>query len=90
MKLLAVAQRGHKRDLIDVYAILKAGMSLEQMIDCYMAKYRIKDTFHVLNALVFFGDADRQRMPVLTWNMNWREIKASLRARVKEFTAKHS
>jgi hypothetical protein len=90
MKLLAVAQRGHKRDLVDIYALLRAGFSLEDMIDSYKAKYRMKDTLHLLNALVYFGDADPQQMPLLTWKMDWREVKATLRAKVQRFIAKHS
>lgn len=39
MKLLAIAQRGRKRDFIDLHTLLKKKFQLRQMIDFFMQKY---------------------------------------------------
>jgi len=77
MKLAAVAQRGSKKDFLDVFA-LGQRFSLEQMLDFYRAKYRVADTGHVLVALAYFDDADRERTPTLLRRWSWPKVRATL------------
>jgi hypothetical protein len=84
MKLAAVAQRGAKKDFLDVYALGWRSCSLRQMLRWYQEKYGVQDVAHVLYSLTYFADADPDRMPRLMWDVNWRTIKATIRGWVRE------
>jgi len=79
MKLSAIAQRGAKKDFVDVYALGLKVAPLSQMLAWYQQKYRVKDIAHVLYSLAYFSDADQERIPPLLWRTNWRLIKQTLR-----------
>ena len=49
------------------------------MLEFYEAKYRLKDVGHVLVALAYFDDADRERMPALLRRWAWSTMKATIR-----------
>lgn len=83
MKLLAVSQRGTKKDFLDVYALCRHGWSLADMLDCYRKKYSVDDIARVLFSLCCFDDADPAPMPRLLEPITWEEVKASLRMWVK-------
>jgi hypothetical protein len=78
MKLGAVAQRGSKKDFVDIFA-LGQRFSLGEMLEYYRAKYRLKDVGHVLVALAYFDDADGERMPALLRRWAWSTMKATIR-----------
>ena len=82
IKIAAVTQRGAKKDFVDVYALASARVPLS-LIDHYRRKYSMKDRWHVLRSLVYFADADRQRMPLMLWDVGWRTIKTTIRGWVK-------
>jgi hypothetical protein len=79
MKLAALAQRGAKKDFVDLYALGRMGIPLQKMLACYQQKYALQDIAHVLYSLVYFEDADRERMPVMLSRGNWRSIKKTIR-----------
>lgn len=81
MKLAAVAQRGSRRDFVDVYA-LSLELGLPRMLALYRRKYGTADVGHVLFALAHFDDAEREPSPRLLRRWSWREIKSSLRAQL--------
>ncbi len=85
MKLAAVTQRGSKKDFVDVYA-LGQRFGIEEMLDLYRAKYGARDVGHVLVALAYFDDADRERMPTLLRRWDWSAMKATIRRWVSEAT----
>lgn len=84
MKLSAIAQRGAKRDFVDLYALLTTHRPLSVLLDRYRQKYETNDIAHVLYALVYFDDAESERMPVLFWDTDWAVIKQEIRKQVKE------
>lgn len=86
MKLAAVAQRGAKKDFVDVYALGSRSCSLRQMLRWYQAKYSVEDLAHVLYSLAYFDDADRERMPRLLWDVNWRTMKETIRRWLRDVT----
>ena len=59
MKLLAVAQRGTKKDFIDVHALSRR-MPLARMLDCYQRRFGVSDTSCILAGLCFFDDAESE------------------------------
>ncbi len=83
MKLLAVAQRGSKKDFVDLYAQGRRGLSLRRMLSCYQKKYSVSDIGHLLYSLAYFDDADRERMPTMIWKEKWPDIKATLQRWVR-------
>lgn len=84
MKLSAIAQRGAKKDFVDLNALLLKGISLRQMLAWYQEKFKIHDSAHLRYSLSYFEDADRQRMPKLLRPMKWLAIKQVIRERVQQ------
>ncbi len=83
MKLAAIAQRGARKDFIDVYA-LGQRFTLAEMLSLYQRKYAIPDIGHLLVALSFFDDADREPMPRLLLRWSWPAIKKTFKAWVRD------
>jgi hypothetical protein len=78
MKLSALAQRGAKKDFVDIYALGIQYCSLPDMLSWYQQKYAVTDFTHVLYSLTYFDDADRERMPRMFWESSWRTIKKTI------------
>lgn len=83
MKLLAVDQRGAKRDFVDVHALAIHARPLAEMLELYRRKFALDDVSRVLYSLTYYGDADRDPMPRMLTNVAWEQIKADIRAWVK-------
>jgi hypothetical protein len=83
MKLSAIAQRGARKDFCDLYALGKTSFSLQQMLGFYQKKFDIRDIGSVLYGLVYFDDAESERMPRMLWKVNWRDIKKTILEWVK-------
>jgi hypothetical protein len=78
MKLAAISGRGSRKDFIDLYTILRGGLSLEQCFRWLPEKYgegRV-NTYHVLKSLSYFEDAEREPMPRMLEPFNWAECKS--------------
>ena len=89
IKLLAIYQRGTKKDFIDVYAIMVARqLTLAQMLDAFCSKFGVSDTRGVLRALTFFGDADVLPMPHMLWSITWQEVKDGVSSAVSALSSK--
>jgi hypothetical protein len=86
MKLSAVAQRGAKKDFVDLFALVRAGISLRLALRSYERKYGVTEVGHVLYALSYFDDADRERMPKMLWDIDWRTVKQSIRNDLLDLT----
>ncbi len=89
MKLSAIAQRGHKKDFIDLYALGIKSFSLRQMLGFYRKKFSLQDIAHILFALSYFDDAEKERMPVMLWETQWNTIKKTIQTWVKTFFNMH-
>jgi hypothetical protein len=87
MKLLAVAQRGSKKDFIDVHA-LSGRIPLAHMLDCYQRRFAVTDTGRVLAGLCFFDDAEAEPMPVMLVERDWETVKRDLRDMVRQRVGK--
>jgi len=78
MKLAAISSRGSRKDFIDLYTILRGGLTLEDCFGRLPRKYgkgRL-NAYHVLKSLTYFEDADREPMPRMLEPFDWRECKA--------------
>ena len=86
MKLSAIAQRGSKKDFIDLYGILKTAHKLGEVLELYKKRYAIEDIGHVLYGLAYFDDADREKTPKMLWDVEWQTVRESIREWLKEYT----
>ena len=85
MKLAALAQRGARKDFVDIYALCRDFEPLPELVECYRRKFSIADPGHLLFALAYFDDADKDPMPRMLWRATWPEIKKTIRAWVRAF-----
>ena len=75
MKLSAVANRGRKKDFIDVARLLDV-FSLDQMLSFYKEKFSVSDLSFPLRGLMYFDDAEEDPMPErLDGNLTWDNVK---------------
>jgi hypothetical protein len=86
MKLSALSQRGSRKDFIDIYALLRTGLTLDAMLAQYRRKYAVKDIAHVLYGLSYFDGAEREESPHLLWDLNWKEIKKTIQRWVSNYS----
>ena len=84
MKLLAIAQRGLRKDFVDVYALGMQALALRQMLDWYCRKFGTEDTSRVLYSLSYFEDAEAEPMPQMLHDASWEEIKSTIQQWVRE------
>ncbi len=84
MKLSAIAQRGSRKVFVDVYALGLEHIPLRQMLQLYQEKFAVRDIVHVLYGLAYFDDADKERMPRMLWDIDWKTIKKTIQGWVRE------
>ena len=84
MKLSALTQRGSKKDFVDICALGLRYFSLRDMLRLYQKKFSVEDMGHVLYGLSYFDDADKERLPKMFWDTDWRTIKKTIQGWVKE------
>lgn len=79
MKLIAISQRGTKKDFFDLYNICtKYNYSLKDIFNFLEVKYS-KDKlnyFHILKSVVYFEDAEDEVLPKTYIEYNWEDIKS--------------
>lgn len=77
MKIIAISQRGRKRDFVDVYWYAHNGEPLAEIIKRLPAQYPsvAHDYQHILKALLYFDDAEDDPMPQLNFEADWGAIK---------------
>jgi hypothetical protein len=86
MKIVAISQRGTKRDFIDLYCILQ--QIPMPVISLNMVKMYGKESInamHIGKALVYFADADSDYEPdyLEGQQISWEKVKAYFRKNVK-------
>lgn len=84
MKLSAIARRGVKKDFWDIAELLDM-YSLAEMIEFYKTKYSANDIFHLLRALVYFTDAEKQKDPDPLKKMTWKQVKIKMQRTTKNY-----
>lgn len=86
MKLSAVSSRGSKKDLIDLYYLLKTH-SLKEQLGWFEKKFAgvQYQRIHLLKSFVFFDDADREPDPDMAEEVDWETVKTSLEGEVTRY-----
>jgi hypothetical protein len=85
MKLVAISQRGAKKDFIDIYALSRSQLSLDEMLAGFRQKYSVGDVSRVLYSLTYFSDAEEEPSPLMLWNDDWSQIKTSIEKWVADY-----
>lgn len=77
MKVIAISQRGRKRDFLDLYWCAQHLEPLAEIIKKLPEQYPgIAHNFHhIIKSLAYFGDAESDPMPTLFFKANWKEIR---------------
>lgn len=77
MKLVAITDRGTKKDFIDIYTLAHHNFPLEEMFVFYDKKYHLLETnrYTIIKALNYFDEADTTDMPEMLITLTWEEVK---------------
>ncbi len=79
MKIAAIADRGKKRDFIDLFFIIKKEklLDLEECLKLYDKKFKLlrQNKVHILKSLSYFEDADQDETPQMIKEVEWQEVK---------------
>ena len=91
MKLVAIMDRGTKKDFIDLYEIIKQGRSLENILKLYDKKYHVltENLYSLIRSLQYFDDAEISEMPRMIRDTGWSEIKKFIAAETIHLAKKY-
>jgi len=86
MKLIAISQRGTKRDFVDLFFICQNGYNLGELLRKIPLKYTdvSYSVYHILRALVYFSDADEDESPQMLASFDWDLAKRFFEDQVKQ------
>lgn len=87
MKMITLAQRGMKKDFVDLFYLLRQKVSLDELRDVVMRKYsRVNYSWiHLVRSMGYFEDAEDDPMPVMLVAGRERELSEDEWNRIKEF-----
>lgn len=78
MKLIAISQRGTKKDFFDLYYICNNfDITIENTLDMLSKKYDKNkiNYLHIIQSLSYFEDAEDENLPKVFIDYNWETIK---------------
>lgn len=77
MKIIAISQRGRKRDFFDLYWYCKNIEPLINVVLRAVNQYpgQSENIHHIVKSLVYFADAENDPDPKLFFSANWRQVK---------------
>ncbi len=88
MKTATIVGRGSKKDFIDLYFIAKYYVSLKDLLKLSKKKFpRAKDfPIQAVRALVYFEDAEREKIPKMIKKVRWEEVKSFFTKEVEKIS----
>ncbi|MDI6778524.1 MAG: nucleotidyl transferase AbiEii/AbiGii toxin family protein [Patescibacteria group bacterium] len=88
MKIIAISQRGRKRDFFDLYWCAKNLEPLENLIKRLKEQYPsvAHDFHHILKSLVYFEDAESDPPPDIFFEADWEEVKNYIKKEILRIT----
>lgn len=88
MKVIAISQRGKKRDFIDMYYLIKL-FGLPRILTLTKKKYPEFDIYNGLKGMIYFQDADNDseisRVKIFDKDLKWRRVKEFIKKEVFDF-----
>lgn len=87
MKIIALSQRGSKKDFVDLYFLLQGKVSIGQLKQFVQQKFAgVKYSWpHLVKSLGYFADAEEDPPPLLVSDGKVRELTSQVWGQVKEF-----
>lgn len=87
-KIIAIAQRGSRRDFVDLFWICNKGFTLPQLFKRIPEKYGKNhySTYHLLKSLVYFADAEKEPMPRLLVPLSWLDVTRFFETEVRKLS----
>lgn len=84
MKIVAISQRGRKRDFVDLYWYCQHRERLGDVLSRLSDQYpTVAHNFHhIIKSLEYFDDAEADIMPELLFSATWTQIKKFFRQEV--------
>jgi hypothetical protein len=90
MKVIALSQRGKKRDFFDLYYCANNVINLEQIFINLREQYpSVAHNYqHILKSLVYFTDAESDPEPDLLVKLDWKTVKDYFNKEIPALTKK--
>ncbi|HEY4510525.1 MAG TPA: nucleotidyl transferase AbiEii/AbiGii toxin family protein [Candidatus Paceibacterota bacterium] len=90
MKIIAISQRGRKRDFFDLYWCAKNIEPLGSLIKRLKIQYPsvAHDYHHILKSLVYFNDAESDPSPEISFKARWGDVKDYFKREAISLTSK--
>lgn len=90
MKIIAISQRGRKRDFFDLYWCAKNIEPMENSIKRLKIQYPTvaHDYHHILKSLVYFNDAESDPAPEIYFKASWKNVKDYFKKEILNITNK--
>lgn len=91
MKLVAITDRGTKKDYIDLYFLVNKGLTFEAMFKLYDQKYKLLKTnlFTLIKSISYFDAAEGTEMPDMIVKTSWTEVKKFFQKEVIKLAKKY-
>lgn len=91
MKIIAISQRGRKRDFVDLFWYCQKREPLIDVLKRVSTHYPAqKHNFnHFLTSLSYFADAEEDPMPKIFFKASWKEIKKFFQKEVVKISKKY-
>jgi len=83
MKIAAIANRGSKKDFIDLFFLLNI-FDIHEIIEFYKTKYSFSEVFFAIRSLSYFDDAEKDEMPKMYIQTKWEDVKKRVSAEVRQ------
>ena len=90
MKIIAISQRGRKRDFLDLYWYVNHVAPLISVMEKLPRQYpTVAHNFHhIIKSLTYFEEAESDPMPTLLFDATWEDIKKYFRTEVPRLAKK--
>lgn len=77
MKLIAVSQRGSRKDFIDLYYLGEQGISVAEIAAALGRKFpgTSYNPVHVARSLAYFEDAEAEPEPIMLASYSWQRVR---------------
>ena len=85
MKIVAISQRGRKRDFLDLYWLCLHAQPLLESVKGAQEQYTVpQNPSHLLKSLTYFADAEDDPMPAIFFKATWVEVKKFFQTEIKK------
>jgi len=82
MKITAIADRGVKKDFVDLYFIIKEIGDLQKIVDKFIKKFPTDNIYHYIKALSDYSIADKDPDLSMYETVDWIEVKRFIKSEV--------